>query len=209
MLVALLFPVAKSSIQNAQTGKCAGNLRAIGGALANYIADHDGELIPGATENTHNMTWLHVLEPYLGGPSADGGAAGVYDPNRPAWQTCPAKKYPADQRSWLAVGYGWNQVYFGATAGYVDANGDNYCRINQVSQPSKTIIIADNVDSISAAAWQYPMLYGPWGTEGMLSMRHHGGGNYLFLDGHVEWLKREEAVRTEQGIPWFLFRRVK
>jgi prepilin-type processing-associated H-X9-DG protein len=167
-------------------------------------------LIPAATQCEGGRTWYQLLEPYLGGPT--DGSEDLYSPARPAWQTCPAKKFPADQKMWLSVGYGWNQVYFGSSgSGEPDITyNPSYRRLSEVTQPSKTIIIADNMDHfVSGSEWQYALLYGPYGSGGMLAKRHQGGGNYLFMDGHVEWMSPTNATREVEGKDWYLFRRNK
>lgn len=210
VLLALLFPAFNSVTDRAATSKCAGNLKRIGQAHGTYIADNDGMLIPAATGGAGDRAWYHWLEPYLGGPK--DGSESVYSVERPDWQECPAKHFPADKRTHLSVGYGWNQCYFGS-AGWGEPSYYNpsYRRLLEVTHPSQTIIVADNMDHTAKDdwQWQYTCLYGPYDSEGMLARRHHGGGNYLFMDGHVEWMTPEDATREINNIDWYLFRRDK
>lgn len=133
------------------------------------------------------------------------------------WQLCPAKKpklmgYVDDYKT---VGYGWNASYFGKTTAQkpdgspsdsASTNGGEFSRMSQVEKPSSTVIIGDSKDAEdSYQAYQNQYLYESEmaGGVNIRPHRHSGGGNYLFLDGHIEWITPEqmnERVKSPERI---------
>jgi prepilin-type processing-associated H-X9-DG protein len=76
-----------------------------------------------------------------------------------------------------------------------------------VERPSETIAVAcatwygakkDVLDTAEGWDALYPPgwkeVVQPWGC---LSGRHGGGSNCVFVDGHVKWLRREQAYTPE------------
>ncbi len=88
VLATLLMPMLSKMRDRADTAKCSSNLRKIGVAHTQFIAEHDNSLIPAAFNNDEGRTWYNLLEPYVGiDPEAD-----FRSPNRPGWQYCPSKR---------------------------------------------------------------------------------------------------------------------
>ncbi len=181
ILASMLLPALKNAQKVAKGIQCIGNNRQMGLALADYVNDWNGALIPYATWPGDNFSyWFNVLDVQMGGKGLPPS-----DPARPDWQQCPLKSLPL--RAYL-VGYGWNIYFFGQT----EANtgmvaGSKYSRISQVTKPSQTIIIGDSRDDCLAlgSAYDYVNMY-LYPQESTFTLRHFGKGNYLFLDGHVE-----------------------
>lgn len=205
-LIAVLLAISQVVLQRlldaGKSTKCVSNLRQMGAAHMAYIADNNGYLIPAAVVSTSkNIYWYHVLEPYMGDPELS-----PLSPNRPAWQLCPGKIVTPLTRE--TVGYGWNYKNFG----YNDkqekpvqiAEGFG-TRITDVTRPSHTIILGDSkdqhVNSSSASHYQHRYLYTselPATISPLFARRHKGGGNYLFLDGHVEGLTPEQLAEDHK-----------
>jgi len=210
ILMALLFPVAKSLIKRSQNTTCISNLKSMGGALGAYIAEHDGAFIPGSESNINpdggpSLLWYQVLEPYMGRSTPLNNSKAVYDPIRPRWQVCPAKK--GDGVDYREIGYGWNHEFFGVS-GSLAATGSNlgaYSRISQVSNPARTIIIGDSHDKGGSPYWYHFRLYGRSNNMSMCAERHAGRGNYLMADGHVESLTPGELTDNNN----YLYRKIK
>jgi prepilin-type processing-associated H-X9-DG protein/prepilin-type N-terminal cleavage/methylation domain-containing protein len=197
ILVALIYPAVVSSKRAAEGAACVGKLRQIGVAVAAYVAEHDGCLLPGACMNdAGTYTWFHVLdEEYMGGNSKNR-----YSNKRPSWQECPSKKF-VEKTSWFFIGYGWNWASGTFTGGVSDGglgylpglSGYGYnSRLAQVTRPSQTILVGDSMDlENKPKPWQNMFVYPPvrdYVETKFRASRHGGKGNYLMVDGHVEAL---------------------
>lgn len=199
VLAAILIPVLSSVRQRSLSAACQSNLRQMGVALNVYVAEHDGVFIPAAVYRPVDqgiyLYWYEMLEPYMGGSPED-------PKNRPAWQLCPAKDIKP--MTLETVGYGWNSRNFGhATGGNNDPDPADdpdgvYSRLMQVENPADTIIIGDSKDATTDdQAYQNRYLYE---SGQLLAERHSGGGNYLFVDGHVEWMRSAELRERLPGV---------
>lgn len=179
--------------------KCANNLRQIGVALASYVGDHDGALVPGSEPEPGKM-WYNVLEPYM----SDGPEIDPSSPNRPKWQQCPSKVFTKNPDR-FSVGYGWNYYFFGLS--FADGEYTKWlygygARMSTVQKPSQTIIIGDSMD-MKKVTESFQNIYVYFAYD-LFARRHGDRGNYLFLDGHVE-SQTPEYLRAND----ILFRRVK
>jgi len=186
ILLALLLPAMFKARDSANTVKCVGNLKQIGAGLMAYVSDHDGALIPAAVLKTNDY-WFDELNRYMGYPSYGPnyvypGSSSVGQGFPLPWQLCPTRKMQPVARQ--AVAYGWNYINFGYTAS--NANNNSHSRLQQVSDPARTIIIGDSKDADASPNndFQFRYIYERDGP--VLPGRHQGRANYLMLDGHVE-----------------------
>lgn len=237
VLIGLTFSGFSQVRQKMQSMACQTNLRTISTALHAYVADHDGKLIPAATyvyegkggswyspDKSVGGHWYTQLDPYVN-PGIDTERSMKADKRDvwplatrakyAKWQLCPAKnpKLLGNADDYKVVGYGWNTKGFGITTretaeGQQDpsATGGENSRMSQVEKPGATIIIGDSKDADdSSLAYQNQYLY-----EGLSSTRpsrHSGGGNYLFLDGHIEWITPEKLNERIKAPEWVFRKR--
>jgi len=219
ILISLVMPSLRGARESAQRMACANNLRQIGIGQMLFSGDYGQRFLPAAqvTRLTPNgpvfprVFWYQVLEPYLGGPVRDPATATPEqrkDPNRPAWQRCPSKRFP-----WMhlyAVGYGWNFAYFGVEsenqqAGWVNKDCKAFVRVSEVQVPSATVLVGDSVDhppgepDDGRSIWLYANTSFGWTWP----RRHAGAGNFLHVDGHVESYTPEYLLVKS----WTLFSR--
>jgi len=190
--VVLLFPSLKGALAAANTAKCTGNLKQMYVAGAASASDHDGIVPPGGS---NPWVWCLALAPYLAPGEATPDAAmakckkvfacpsspnGCYTSNKqnppyPAWP------YTAD--------YAINNSMPGATAKIV-----KFCTLRH---PAQTPWIEDTVfqnnfdlgcfkNTPAATNNTDPC---PPSMNLSFSMRHNGGGNILWFDGHVSYMK--------------------
>lgn len=184
ILLALIFPLMKMLVGEARQAQCQGRLRALGGALAAYVGDHQGSF-PMAAQ-TYDGYWYDILSPYMGdrGAKLPSQRAAV-----PSWMVCPEKP--------RLLGYGWNQKYFGNHAYKrdwgIEADEAAFAKMPQISAPSRTIILGDSKDAEIRPErdYEHRYIYTERTQSAYWAARHQGGGNYLFCDGHVERLTPE------------------
>lgn len=172
--------------------------------------------------------WYTVLDPYVNPEIAMSTDPNVYRNDKrdvwplktraqhAKWQLCPGKRpkesgYGDDYK---AIGYGWNAGAFGSTTDTANSsfnNGNNPtaidARMASVQSPATTVIIGDSKDAEDTfQAYQNQYIYE--GLPATRPKRHSGGGNFLFLDGHIEWItpeQMEERVKKPEQI----FRKIK
>ncbi len=188
----LLITVAVGSIRKkGRAVECTAKLKAIGVGLASYIQDKG--YYPGVRVDPTPRSWYHGLIPYMTGepmPLTAAERARVRD-----WYWCKER----DIGQARTVGYGYNQ-YFGnippGSSDYNPTSGFNkYWRLRptRVESPSEKIVIGDNHDAEAQSSFALAVLHNGSSADNYLrARRHNGGGNYLFADGHVEFISARE-----------------
>ncbi|MDX9981852.1 MAG: prepilin-type N-terminal cleavage/methylation domain-containing protein [Lentisphaeria bacterium] len=162
ILASMLLPALQQARAKARQIKCTGNLKQVGMALFMY-ADDNRETLHQHRDTASTWSWADRLLPYV------GGSAEVF--------TCDS-----NTRGLTRVGaatnvgthYGWNWQQLGNDATVVRTLG-------QVTQPSATIAYGDSVTYV--ICW-YQFIYRP-------ERIHNEGANLAFVDGHVDWMRRE------------------
>jgi prepilin-type processing-associated H-X9-DG protein len=159
MLAAILFPVFSRARASARKAKCLSNLRQLGLAFTMYADDYD-DALPRTTYGS------------AGGMYSNRYGRGDlpftwYDEVLPYTRNEDIHNCP-EQRC-LPPGYRLNDRCSGAPVG-------------AVSDPSSKILVVDGSDI--AGSFNYT-LRDPSLTN--ISLRHNGGLNCLYLDGHAKW----------------------
>lgn len=207
ILVAFLTPAFQKATEKARATKCMGNLRQIGALLGSYLADHGyypGAFVEINASGTVTQRWFQVLRGYSDSSYAKSSM------EVPRVMQCPSRKSASGVK---ALGYGYNFEGFGHTPddgkGNWDAPGKGYMRKywhvrpGMVEEPGQKLVIGDSLDDnensdiTSRVIFIYRAISSPYHAQ-----RHGGGGNYLFADGHVEWLHVDElGRRVKNGAP--------
>ncbi|MCK6491390.1 MAG: prepilin-type N-terminal cleavage/methylation domain-containing protein [Planctomycetes bacterium] len=186
VLAGMLLPAVGLVRDAANKTSCGNNLRQAGLASASYLGDWDGILVPSHMPTYTNVAsrehWGWFLNAHMG----DGRTALFTPSDRPGWLMCPALK--------TTLGYGYN--YKALSIWVWNLPGDQHLvPLASVARPSQKVMLVDMVAQFTAqswADWQAIVRCGD-GTGGapnnfdfVMSFRHKGVGNALFLDGHVE-----------------------
>jgi len=197
ILAAMLLPALGRTREKARQTTCLNNLRQIGIAFALYLSEYD-DFYPCAADpvNTTPPVWLWMgrgwrrpLAPYL-------SSAGITAAN-PTVLFCPSDHTaPA---TWESTSYSYSLAFYHAPE-----------QITVMTDPS----FAYNAGKIvppapqRASALRHPgkkVLCGEW-------LDNHTGGtntwwtwdgsrNYLFADGHVEYLQARRILPANDGLP--------
>ncbi len=207
ILAAILFPAFARARENARRASCQSNLKQIGLGIVQYAQDYDERYVPvenqtcvGSCTNSFNG-WPNLIYPYVKSKQ-------IFN--------CPSYQY-ADNNTVLTgqadrLSYGYNMALMQGT-GELD-NGGQVGRaaaaINNAAELG--IVFEDSLD-----ADPNPALGGGYGGGGgpfkggytmtwynftsapchinnvnnvaLPHSRHFEGGNVLFADGHVKWLR--------------------
>jgi prepilin-type processing-associated H-X9-DG protein/prepilin-type N-terminal cleavage/methylation domain-containing protein len=193
LLVGLLAPALKGIRETGKVMQCMNNLRQIGAAVQTYMADYEGKFptiggqnLTGYSANANwdtrlTATYLSRVKAtsVLSNASQDGSVIGYYRESKVWW--CPtAKMLNGTSRHYalngfaLSVGGPWR----------IDLYSMRY-----VSNPARTILIAElnnNITGMSPIA--PPSSAGDVITNHRISHKGGKGANYLFVDGHVEYI---------------------
>ena len=224
ILAAILFPVFAQAREKARAIACLSNSKQIGTALFMYIQDYD-EKYPQEHPSTgnpvvdDNMAQLEALDfgspfdkilPYVGSRSSDKTQLYICpsdpDPHGKAITdsngNCLSNSAPppGPLSSYIINAY----YLFGAT-------------LPQIDTPSQSIYVVERRSNGSMATDFCDVHYHPWLSEVELplsatdlinpiaisSVRHSGGSNYIYCDGHAKWKRFESTRQPFEGHPLF------
>lgn len=205
ILAGMLLPALKSARGKAQQMKCLGNLKQVGVGLNMYLPDYDNRFFP--VNYAGGYYWC------IGGTDSYSYFAGPYlnvkydDKTRPgSLLDCPTNI--AGLAAWTCIDYACNNMpsqYPGPSIGY---NG-NYqaTRCNA----SKLIMFADaNIGGGGLGATTYTWcnkwdnsdisnIVSRTGRPAGVEWCHNKEANFVYLDGHGKWHKKEELSNDN----WF------
>ena len=163
LLLAVLFPVLSMARRKSYQSACLSNMQQLGMASKMYILDNDN-IYPG------EEVWVvgDLIKSKLSCTSVEGDE---------------------DSQSNSVIGYGYN-------FNLCESKGVGVHE-SKISWPSMAIAFAE-VDKMKR-----PVVIGPYQSENIdveyyrylknkPYSRHSGGANYLFCDGHAQWLRLEQ-----------------
>jgi prepilin-type processing-associated H-X9-DG protein/prepilin-type N-terminal cleavage/methylation domain-containing protein len=186
ILAAILFPVFAQAREKARAISCASNLKQIGIAWQMYAQDYDERTLPWApgTKNIGtSKVWIQdMLQPY--------------SKNLLVF-TCPS------DGSKELFSY-WRNVYLDHWSGG-DQRGCNDVSpvtLAEVQYPANTPVMCDGPGNKGWNTWTLPPDHPLQTIKGYAtggSIRHSGGGNYLFVDGHVKLYRPSQIATTLMG----------
>ncbi len=169
VVAAILFPVFSRAKQKAGQVKCLNNLRQIGIALGQYIADHSGGPYCPVEGDANLQHWAVTLQPYIHSEEifrCPSSSLGGYDHGE-----LPDAGFD--------ISYGINQ--------YMVASEQVDCRKIMI-YPSSLAILADSASTWSGEGvledgtylWQASVHHAP--------TLHGLGATFVFNDAHATWI---------------------
>lgn len=196
ILASLLLPALRNAKEKGKDIMCKSNMKQSGFAMQSYIGDNDAilPLCSSAGAGT-SKTWIEFLNGTLGGDL-------YLSKNDVA--LCP---------SFLPEKYLSRSYIYGAHFSTIDIQGafvppgytataTVFIKTSAVSSPSTLWLLGDSAGywaSISKFMQIY-LIHNPSSAgNGGLHLRHFSGANMLFLDGHVNNVKRNN-VKADLGI---------
>lgn len=217
VLALLLFPFIKSSINRAHGAKCAGNLRRLGAATADYMADNNGFLPIAFRAGSNGKTsfsdadgayWYWLLAPYVNVPRWDTvtsylGPQG-HGLSRPCIFTCPShaqneplplifpSKQPVSYAPPIYVSRIMQKKQPRSATETLTVWG---MRLIDVKEPTRKVWLSDSTHfdilNVGPNRWLTPDI-SSWAR--IAFSRHDKAGNALFYDGHVERILYDAVV---------------
>lgn len=192
ILAALLFPSITGSQNRAKSAKDAGNLRAIGSALALYAGENNGQIPVDSSPS--QGPWFMALEPYLNTGLTAANMAGT-----PATvKRGTVWEYPLNlgpYRTLVGWGYGINAYYLSTWQFGESPPNHRPIRMAQVAKPSQTVFAMGSTFLSGSSLYTYPTtkLTPPSRQDlgGEPYLDPNKGINVLFLDGSVQYFSRK------------------
>jgi prepilin-type N-terminal cleavage/methylation domain-containing protein/prepilin-type processing-associated H-X9-DG protein len=224
LLAAILFPVFARARENARRSSCQSNLKQIGLGIMQYTQDYDERLpyaaMYAATNGDFMSNWLSawdVIQPY-----SKSLQLFICPSNTMINQVGHARSGAADQthaNAWFAyppcTNHG-DSPNVGMRAAFTEAFGTpnppgssntSTVSLTEFTNAAETFLTGDSSDKNSSGNTSL-MTYGygiapnnPY--KPIPSSIHLDGGNWLYADGHVKWLKPENANKTVNGVEYY------
>jgi prepilin-type N-terminal cleavage/methylation domain-containing protein/prepilin-type processing-associated H-X9-DG protein len=184
IMAAILMPMhscGRGSRESAKRSSCQSNLKQIGLGLLQYSQDYD-EVFPRVANRevasslppyTRPFGWADTLYPYL-------RSAQLFQ--------CPSEPTRLAPEE--------NAVAENFTDYYLNSQAANRS-LQNFDAPATTILCGDGNDGIDITDARYARskMFRWWmNDEEKPPYRHLGGANYLFVDGHVKFLKPERIT---------------
>jgi len=213
VIVAILTKLGFSTFgelrERSAASRCIANLRNIGGALMAFGADHNGSTMPQVT--SPGTYWHPIIDEYLGGRGREIDGISV---SSPVW-ACPKnekmvkglKKKGTEGGQFSGYPINTHLLVKGETEvkpGKVAIWGMPMARINKPSQ--KIWIIESCHETDGAFGPATAMTYTPYGYKSWMKQVHPGGNNVLFCDGHIEPVKPDHPLCSNDVTvcsPWW------
>lgn len=205
ILIAITIPATSKALNRARNIQCTGNLKQLSAAMLLYCKDNQGKfpvLLNTATTNQ----WGTTIARYLRGKAYENGL----DPKSPAKERavffCPnaLKHHPGDYPG-KHGSYAMNSEFM---ENRVDAGPAR--RISNFNRTSTTVMLADGRRDMqgwwdAGLNWKtgwYPDDYPDKPTDGRSTFVHENGANFVFLDGHTEWLEYSNYSAASNEWMW-------
>lgn len=202
LLAAILFPVFGRARANARRSTCQSNLRQLGLGFSQYVQDND-ERLPVAYDTTTSLGWDTRIAPYVGIKVGMGDVS-------PLIFRCPDDAAPrvapylyANRRSYaVPTPNGGGTGLFTPDSTFTLYFGKH---IAEALAPTKTLLLVEQpVNGNAFGSHARAICYNPPMQMQMSTSTppvpnltipvHLEGWNYLFVDGHVKWLRPEATV---------------
>lgn len=185
ILASILFPVFARARENARRSSCQSNQKQIGLGLAQYTQDYDEKLMPFYTVvNGANTFWPELVQPYLKSrqificPSDNGPGLDVNLTNG------KGKSYVGNYGVMGIVGDSMYPVR--SLSSFDPISVAEYIAMGEHNR--NTTAVGTQPAAPDDAPTDYPA-NSLGGGGRIFRERHFDGSNYLFVDGHVKWLK--------------------
>ena len=183
ILAAVLFPVFARAREKARQSACANNVKQIGTALAIYTDDWDAVLPAYRHQGNEGLYFREQLQPHIRTTAvwvcpSDPCPAGVY-------QIVGASgKRETERRSYIP-----NAQVVGNNDGNTPSSDRGAIALADIKDAAGVIAITEKRSGIKDWHLDFPQdVLPPYGGEHSIEkMRHNGGTNHIFADGHTKW----------------------
>jgi len=193
LLISILLPALSKARRSAQTMACLSNLRTLGQAVAMYAGEHKQCLPYPTTTLGEGFLWFNVLDPYLQAQETHADRTGVAaGRNYKRYKQCVvyetfeggAYTGAQDKLKEFARSFKMNSMLR-------HNNPASQAKITEIRQSSETVLMGDGVSLDLTGPVENLFESGQFSmevndvSEASPALRHNGGANILFVDGHA------------------------
>lgn len=195
ILGAMILPAFSKAREKAKQAVCANNLKQIGIAFFMYVQDY--EFFPCADDPVSTSPviflwmgrgWRQLLKPYI---------SDSISPLNPSILFCPSDK--TAQKKWESTSYAYSMAFYHSPEqiNILTTQASTYTpelalpcipqKLSQVRFPHKKVLAGEWLDNHTGEQNSW------WSWS--------GARNYLFADGHVEFVKANQILPANDGFP--------
>ena len=192
ILASLLLPALARTRDLAKQTKCQGNLKQQSAGFMMYGDDWKGYWPNPCADAGNTQLWFYNLGPYINVSWPYGAPVMSQVPGTCLW--CPSWTLSSAAINYL--GYGMN-IYIPPMTGWGNVYSATFPRMDGSKNPTIQVLTADSGDfHLSTGATDLT-------TGGNLKfdyLRHRGGAEINFCDGHVEWKAANYILANQNAI---------
>jgi prepilin-type N-terminal cleavage/methylation domain-containing protein/prepilin-type processing-associated H-X9-DG protein len=220
ILAAILFPVFAQARAKARQATCLSNQKQIGTGFMMYVQDYDETFPPTDYDlpGPVRVTWTTLVNPYI---KASGNTETKNQ--RKSVFVCPNVDQAVADPTWEgingAVGsrallsYGTNRYlmpnYRGLAPGTAPGSRGPVNSLAAVGSPASLVMLAESLGTVPDMTGRDDRYTSDLSNRdesqySLARMRHSGGSNYTFSDGHVKWYRAPDNYRAQSltGVCW-------
>jgi len=176
ILAAILFPVFSRAREKARQTNCLSNVKQLVLGINMYAQDYDESLVYNTYGLGPDWTWRSAILPYVKN-------AQIFQ--CPSKKLDPATAFAGGLDYGALSGYGVNVHHWGPAGAPVSPTPPYGAALGSVGDAASCVLVAesDGGESIGVEADAHGWVPAdPW------AVRHNGGANYGFVDGHAKFL---------------------
>ena len=206
VLIAILLPALSKARASARSLQCLSNLRQLGQATAMYVAQSKGYLPYPTTTLGEPLLWYNALDPFLQEQEANNRTGVAANRNYKRWKQCevynsfdgPKGAGSQDTTTEFSRTYKMNSHLR-------HNNPSRPARITLIKRSSEFVYIGDGLSMDFTGPVESQWENGQFSmevnrvTEANPALRHNGGANILFVDGHAENVVLRTITKTLQA----------
>jgi prepilin-type N-terminal cleavage/methylation domain-containing protein/prepilin-type processing-associated H-X9-DG protein len=218
ILAAILFPVFAQARSKARQAMCLSNMKQLGVAFMLYVQDYDETFPPTDYQAPERVTWTTLVNPYI---KASGNTETKNQ--RKSIFACPSIDQSVPDPTWAPINgapgsrgllsYGTNRNlmprYRGLAPGAAPGSRGPVNSLAAVGSPASLVMLAESLGTIPDITGRddrySSALTGRDESQYALArMRHSGGANFTFSDGHAKWFRAPSDYRAQSlsGVCW-------
>jgi len=181
LLASMLLPGLQKARDMARRIKCMSNMKQIALIFALYQNDYD-DWYPVPSDD-YAAFWIYrlhdagLIKSYLSGTEAAPYVKG--EKCQGIWR-CPSEMRGTRENGYDDACYGMS---------YQLKTSSGFLKVFSITNPTVTFLVGDS-DQGPYISWQTPPT-----TPTKLRLAHNEGANFLFFDGHVEWLTVDQLTQ--------------